>query len=255
MRIRGQGSNRGMFLLGMLLAVALMAVIVGMLIPYGAAYYERARLAEERELMKQLGSTIQQSFYATDSKQNLSFFSGASYMAAGSTLTTQTSSFAATTSFTLADATWQAKVGRMLGLNFTAGQVVAPNGGEVSKSVVWNWVGNNRWLLVGPANEAGVQRYLLLSLMMSPEAISGSGLTMPTNDGTAAYFNAIWDNVWDVSNAAPPSGWSTRLTTAQYNLWGAESRGRTYASRLIVIKYRDSIFSKSFNCKYCKWTN
>jgi hypothetical protein len=91
-----------------------------------------------------------------------------------------------------------------------------------------------RLLFVGPTNEVGQQRYLLVS-MMTPLSRE---LTFPS---TGAVFDQIWTNSWEGGGATAPAAWATTLTAAAYNEWNAQSSGnRTNASRLVVERITQS---------------
>jgi hypothetical protein len=234
--------KRGFALLQVILLLAVMAVLTGLLAPYGAAWYEAALLFRERSTLEQINAAVTRGFVSTETRENLSFFAGASFMPPDATLTTNAADFnyAGDPSFTLLPGTWCSKVGRAMGLNFPDGQIVTPDSGEVARAVVFNSVGRQRWLLIGPTGEPREQRYIVMSLMVSSEA----GLTFPVNDGLADYFNEIYDNDWASPSARPPAGWAARLSPADYARWSEIDRGRTYASRLIVTRIRQSKFTE-----------
>jgi hypothetical protein len=59
-------------------------------------------------------------------------------------------------------------------------------------------------------------------------------LTLPAYDGTAAWFNAIWNNDWESRTAAPPASWSGVLTPAQLAAWNQGNSGLKQTWRLCV---------------------
>ena len=97
-------------------------------------------------------------------------------------------------------------------------------------AIAFNAYGTQRCLALGPTDEVGQQRYLLLSLMVPPYR----SLVFPTADSTQT-FNSIWDQSWESTQAQAPTLWASLLTAPQYALWNsATSNNRTNASRLLV---------------------
>ena len=97
-------------------------------------------------------------------------------------------------------------------------------------AIAFNAYGVQRCLAIGPTNETGQQRYMLISLMVPPYR----ALAIPTADDTQT-FDSIWDQSWESTQAQAPSLWATLLSAQQYTLWNtASSNNRTNASRLLV---------------------
>lgn len=237
--------EKGFWLISLIFLIAILGIITAMAIPYGAQYYETKRLEAEGIVMDRLAKAVSGSFFQTDSTLNISYMAGASYMPASSVLTVPTSTFDALGSVTLADGAWQAKVARQMGLPFVVNQVVTPGGGEIADSIAFNKVGRERWFLIGPTADAThptLQRYLIISLMVSPDAANDMGLVWPPNDGTQEYFDEIDGNNWGSVNTEPPAGWANRLTAAQFAAWQTVSRGRTYAGRVVVRRVQQGKF-------------
>jgi type II secretory pathway pseudopilin PulG len=117
----------------------------------------------------------------------------------------------------------------------------APNDGEEldgkgrgGKSDLWfNKRRAKRVILVDPTNEENRQRYLVVSLM-TPSHLE---LTLPTPDNTVTdnqLFEKFWNKNWDDPGAQIPDNWN--VSTDQKNLWNEMNRGRTNASRLVVVR-------------------
>ena len=102
-------------------------------------------------------------------------------------------------------------------------------------SLVFNSYNRSRLLFLGPS-ETNQQRFLLVSIMARTEQ-----LVMPENDGTAAWFNAIWNTEWNTRYGTVPSYWSTILTAAQVAAWNGDAHGsnlyRLRVVRIVLPRY------------------
>ena len=68
---------------------------------------------------------------------------------------------------------------------------------------------------------------------------------MPENDGTTAWFNAIWNTEWNTRYGTVPSYWSTILTPTQVAAWNGDANGsnlyRLRVIRIVLPRYVISI--------------
>lgn len=123
---------------------------------------------------------------------------------------------------------WFAKLANVRGLAVTSAPPDTADQPALA-SIVFNPYNRSRLLFVGPT-EANQQRFLLVSLMARTEQ-----LVLPPNDGTAAWFNAIWNTQWDTRYGTAPSYWTGLLTPAQIAAWNGDAHGSNLF-RLRVVK-------------------
>lgn len=123
---------------------------------------------------------------------------------------------------------WFAKAANLRGIAVTSAPPDTADQPALA-TIVFNSYNRSRLLFAGPV-EANQQRFLLISLMARTEQ-----LVLPANDGTAAWFNAIWNNQWDTRYGSVPSYWSGLLTTAQIAAWNGDAHGSNLF-RLRVVK-------------------
>ena len=101
-----------------------------------------------------------------------------------------------------------------------------------------------RLILVGPTDEAFKQRYLVVSLMVP----SHLNLTLPTPTNTVTdedLFETFWSANWDDPGVRIPGVWN--VSTDNRNLWNEMNRGRTNASRLVVVRVVQSKYQLIVN--------
>ena len=232
-----RGSQAGELLIMTLLAVAILAVLAGMIVPVMQNRIDDLRLSGERDALGSLASDISATFDSTSYDLNISALPNTG-LPAGTTFTTFNSASdlqggAYSASYIVDGAGWQARLAARRGMTApTAGTTIVPATGSEFSRLVFNSFGTQRCLLVGPSGESGRQRYLLVSLM----APAFRGLVFPSGDPTQ-LFNAIWDQGWESSTAQIPSLWSTGLSTAAAASWNAVSTGnRTNAARFVVAR-------------------
>lgn len=123
---------------------------------------------------------------------------------------------------------WFAKLAAVRGQAVTAAPPSAANQPALA-SLLFNYYGRSRLLIAGPA-EANQQRFLLISIMARPEQLG-----LPENNGTAAWFNAIWNTEWNTRYGTVPGYWTTILSAAQVASWNGDSHGSNLY-RLRVVK-------------------
>lgn len=133
---------------------------------------------------------------------------------------------------------WFAKLATLRGLAVTPAPPLAASQPAIA-SLLFNSYGRSRLFFAGPA-EANQQRFLLVSLMARTEQ-----LTLPENDGTAAWFNSLWNTEWNTRYGSVPSYWTALLTPAQVAAWNGDAHGsnlyRLRVARIVLPRYVLSI--------------
>jgi hypothetical protein len=199
---------------------------------------ERSRREAEGRALEELAGTITASFENTDlTNLNVAALPGTIAAADSPTL------FSASTSglYTTTDnSAWFAKVARLRGVTPQIG--TAPATQPELARIAFNALGNSRLLFAAP-DEAGRQRFLLVSLVARSEQ-----LALPAYENSAAWFDAIWNHDWESRTAALPALWQSRLSAAQSAAWQQGSGGLTqvhrFAVRRIVLpKFRVTVNS------------
>ncbi len=210
-------------LLEVLLVLLIMGVMATAILPSARETIEGAREAAEAKSLDELAATITASFEETDlQNRNVAALPGT--IGTGETATefsTGNEGYATTNA-----ASWFAKVARLKGVTPVVG--VAPNAQPALAALTFNSLGNPRLLFAGPA-EAGQQRFLLLSLEGG-----AAQYAVPANDGTAAWFDAVWNHDWESRTADVPAYWRAVLSAPQVAAWSAGSAGLTQVHRLLV---------------------
>lgn len=123
---------------------------------------------------------------------------------------------------------WFAKLAAVRGLAVTSAPPYTANQPALA-SIVFNPYNRSRLLFPGPS-ETNQQRFVLVSLMARTEQ-----LVLPANDGSAAWFNALWNTEWNTQYGTAPSYWSGILTPAQLAAWNGDAHGSNLY-RLRVVK-------------------
>ncbi len=104
---------------------------------------------------------------------------------------------------------------------------------------------NKRLILVGKTDEPFKQRYLVVSLMVT----SHLDLTFPTPAGMVTdddLFDSFWATTWENPKVEIPNNqWN--LNTTNRDLWNEMNRGRTNASRLVVVRVVQSKYQLIVN--------
>ncbi|PAW69582.1 MAG: hypothetical protein B9S35_16055 [Opitutia bacterium Tous-C5TDCM] len=244
-RLRGRpsvGQSRrqtgGFTLLEVVLVLFVLGALAAVLAPSVRDIIERSRREAEGRALEELAGTITASFENTDlSNLNVAALPGTIAAADSPTL------FSASTTglYTTTDnSAWFAKVARLRGLTPQIG--AAPAAQPELARIAFNALGNSRLLFAAP-DEAGRQRFLLVSLVARSEQ-----LALPAYENSAAWFDAIWNHDWESRTAALPALWQSRLSAAQIAAWQQGSGGLTqvhhFAVRRIVLpKYRVTVNS------------
>ncbi len=235
MSLPSKRAQKGELLLMALLAIAILAIVAGMVVPVLANRLDDARLVAERSTLATFHRDFEATFDAVSFDQNESSLPGTG-LPAGTAYATFDDPAALTARVYAGVCTvdpngWLTRLAAKRGITSEISgasyPVLADN--EYTR-LAFNAFGGQRCLLLGPADETGRQRYLILSLM----APAFRGLTFPGGDATA-LFNSLWDQSWDALSAQVPAGWSSLLNAEQVGLWNSVSTGgRSNAGRLIV---------------------
>ncbi|MDB6095585.1 MAG: hypothetical protein JWM32_3147 [Verrucomicrobia bacterium] len=221
-----RAQRAGFSLLEIILVILVLGILASALVPSVNDTLAQARVEAEQRSLAELAATIQQSFEAIDfTNLNVAALPG---MIGPGDSPTEFSSSSMAPYATTATASWFAKVGRLRGVSPIVDAPPSPSVQPSLASIASNAVGNPRLLFAGPS-EAGQQRFLLVSLMAP-----GGQLVLPAYDGSAAWFEAIWQGEWDSRTAAPPAYWASVLTPAQFAAWRQGSGGLTQAWHLCV---------------------
>jgi type II secretory pathway pseudopilin PulG len=225
-------------LLEVVLVLFVLGALAAVLAPSVRDIIENSRREAEGRVLEELAGTIAASFESTDlGNLNVAALPGTTGADDSPTL------FSASTTglyTTTENPAWFAKVARLRGLTPQIG--AAPAAQPELARIAFNALGNPRLLFAGP-DEAGRQRFLLVSLMARSEQ-----LALPGYEHGAAWFDAVWNHDWESRTAALPALWQSRLSPAQVAAWQQGSGGLTqvhrFAVRRIVLpKYRVTVNS------------
>ena len=232
------GRTAGETLLMVLTAVAIVAILAGMLAPVLADKLDDARLRAERGAVDALREDFMGTLDATDFNGTNESSVPSAGLPTGTVFTTFDTATAVAArlyapTITVDPAGWATKLAVQRGITTAAaGSVYGFLPGNAYTQVAFNGCGLQRCLVLGPAGEVGLQRYLLLSLLVPANRV----LPFPAGDPTQ-LFDSLWDNSWESTTAQAPASWASLLTAGQYALWNSvASANRTNASRLIVAR-------------------
>jgi len=217
---------RGFSLLEIVLVLFVLGMLAAALAPALRETIERGRRDAEGKTLDELAGTLATTFDATDlTNDNIAALPGT--IGPGDTATRFSSSTTAT-SATTAAADWFAKAARVRGLTPQIGVAPTTAAQPALAQIAYNPSGNPRLLLAAP-NEAGRQRFLLVSLTAWSDQ-----LALPPYESSTAWFDALWNNDWESRTAQPPAYWTGRLTPAQLAAWTQGNGGLTQVHRLCV---------------------
>jgi prepilin-type N-terminal cleavage/methylation domain-containing protein len=220
-------------ILGVLLIVGLLAAVA---LPGVIRRYIDDQMRAEDQTLALMQQDVVRSFDSEDmANTNLAALGGE--IPAGITPTnfssTVSPAYVGTNSFD-----WFAKLATVRGLAVTSAAPTTAAQPALA-SLVFNSYSRSRLLFLGPS-EANQQRFLLVSIMARTEQ-----LVLPENDGTAAWFSAIWNTEWNTRYGTVPSYWSTILTAAQVAAWNGDAHGsnlyRLRVVRIVLPRYVLSI--------------
>lgn len=217
---------RGFSLLEIVLVLFVLGILAAALAPALRETIERGRRDAEGKTLDELANAVTSTFDATDlTNDNVAALPGT--IGAGDTATRFSTSTSAT-SATTAAADWFAKVARARGLTPQIGVAPTTASQPALAQIAFNPAGNPRLLFAGP-NEAGRQRFLLISLTARSDQ-----LILPPYEASAAWFDALWNSDWESRTAQPPAYWTGKLTPAQLSAWTQGGSGLTQVYRLCV---------------------
>lgn len=216
---------RGFTLFEIALVLLVIAIIASAIGPSASEMVIRTRIETERRSLGELTDAIVRSFENSD-LTNLNIAALPGTIGPGDSPTEFSTDIGAygTTNAN----SWFAKVARLRGLTPILGTPPTATAQPALAAIAYNALGNPRLLFAGP-NEPGQQRFLMMSLMARSDQ-----LALPAYDGSAAWFDAIWNNDWDSRTATLPVYWTNLLNRAQRNAWRQGSGGLTQAWRLCV---------------------
>ena len=240
-----------------LIEIAVVTVIIGILamttMPSVMNRLLAARREAEKTTMDTFTEDIKRSFQTTDFNYNIATFSS-TIGVKPPTLVTTFRSYNINDTPTSAD--WLVKLGRMRGVVFTGGTLSAsPN--AALETIAFNACGQSRWLIAGPT-EAGLQRYLLISLL-APEFMNLVIPSIPNNPvDLKAWFDDIWNNDWDKEASDIPSDWISKfsLSNSDRECWVPPGKTITNCHLLVVRRIVQPIFTVTVNNvhpKYYAW--
>lgn len=216
----------GFSLLEIVLVLFVLGLMAAAVAPALREGIERSRRDAEARTLDELAGTIGATFDATDlTNDNVAALAGT--IGAGDTATRFSTSTSATSAATAA-ADWFAKLARARGLTPQIGVAPTTAAQPALAQLTYNAMGNPRLLFAAP-NEAGRQRFLLVSL-----TARASQLVLPPYEVSAAWFDALWNNDWESRSAQPPGYWTGKLTAAQLAAWTQGGSGFTQVHRLCV---------------------
>lgn len=227
---------RGEFLLMLLIAVAIVGILAGILVPVLANKLDDAQMRSEAETLRSLRKDFEATYDAVD----YNVLNEASVANSGLPTGTVFTTFDLATAFAsrifspsvVVDPTgWVTKLAQKRGVtSYVVGVSYSALTESQYTSIAFNAYQVQRCLVIGPSGESGQQRYILISLMVPPYRT----LVFPSADATQT-FDSIWDQSWESTQTQAPILWSSLLTAAQYSLWNtASANNRTNASRMIV---------------------
>ena len=227
---------RAEFLLMLLVAVAIVGILAGILVPVLANKLDDAQMRSEAEALRSLRGDFEATYDSVDfNGQNESSIDGDG-LPAGTTFTTfdlgtGIGARIFSPAVVVDPAGWVTKLAIKRGVSsYVIGAAYTALSQNQYTAIAFNAYGVQRCLVIGPTGESGQQRYLLISLMVPPYRT----LVFPTADPTQT-FDSIWDQSWESTQSEAPSLWASLLSADQYALWNtASSNNRTNASRLLV---------------------
>lgn len=223
-------------MLMLLIAVAIIGVLAGILVPVLSNKLDDAQIRSEREALKSLRVDFEGTYDCTDFNNLNEASLPGSGLPPGTVFTTfdQGVGIAARIygqSVVVDPAGWVTRLAQRRGVtSYVNGMSYTAQTQNQYTAISFNAYKVQRCLVIGPSGETGSQRYILMSMMVPPYRV----LAFPTADSTQT-FNSIWDQSWESTQAQAPSLWNSLLTANQIQLWNtASANNRTNASRLLI---------------------
>jgi type II secretory pathway pseudopilin PulG len=220
----------------LLVAVAIVGILAGIVVPVLANKLDDAQLRSEAETLRSLRKDFEATYDATDYNALNEASVPASGLPTGTLFTTFDLGTAVASRIYAASvfvdpAGWVTKLAQRRGVtSYVLNASYTALTQNQYTAIAFNPYQVQRCLVIGPTGEVGQQRYLLLSLMAPAYRV----LTFPAADATQT-FDSIWDQSWESTQSQAPALWASLLTPAQDSLWNTpSSNNRTNASRLLV---------------------
>lgn len=230
----------GFTLIELAVVTAVIGVLSLILVPSLIDVLESRQIETERANLVGLEEDIKRSFQDVDWSRNLASFPQAmpeELSAQYATVFGECSEGAPA-----ADGAWYVKLTRLRGVTPSIGTPVSAEHQKAVYDVAFNSFGKARLLIAGPA-EPNQQRYLLVSLL-APET---TGLVIPANDGSADWFDAIWNGDWENESAGLPQAWMNRLSETQQKAWLAGRGQTTHCHQLVVRRLVQPRYTVTLN--------
>jgi prepilin-type N-terminal cleavage/methylation domain-containing protein len=219
----------GFTLIELLCVCAVIGILLATLVPAVGWQILQARVGAETTALQGLATAVQASFESADLEgTNLAAIAGS--VPSGIDATT----FSASTSPGFLPATtlasdWFAKIARQMGAAPQLGVAPTPAAQPQVAAILFNGNNNSRFMLLGPANEATQQRFLIGSLVAAPGQLALPPLPNPINaqdPANLALFNDIWNTNWTSPAAVLPPSWTAGLAPGQIQAWQSALGGR-----------------------------
>lgn len=233
--MRPAESRFGFTLIELVGVCALVGILMATIAPMIGRQVLQVRVAAEMNSLQNLASAVQASFESGDLEAtNLAALPGT--VPPG----TDPTNFSTSTDTTFLPGTtnpfdWFAKTARQLGNTPLTGVAPTPALQPQVARILINSNHNTRLMLVGPANEAAQQRFLIISLMAPAGQLTLPPLPNPANPqdpANLAWFNDTWNTDWTNPAAALPPSWTAGLSAPQIQAWKG---GTGYGSRLWLL--------------------
>jgi hypothetical protein len=226
-------------LIAMMSTLTIAGILLSVTSPAIMGLIESRDLNEEREACEELASQLRTSWSIPERDYNIGLFRGAP--GNGSASSKKENSY-----IDLKKKKWKKsdngddpliKMARMRDSAPADDDELTAQGIGGTTELWFNKRRGKRLILVGPVDEDFKQRYLVVSLMVP----SHLDLTLPTAADTAAdavLFNALWSTSWDNPSVQIPADWTVdpNGVTTNRRLWNEMNRGRTNASRMVVVR-------------------
>lgn len=217
--------RRAFTLLEMLVVLAVIAILFSMALPGIIAQLRDGQVRGEDAILNAMQQDVWRSFDSEDF-QNINIAAVAGEIP-GTVNPTNFYGNPDATFSSMSAPDWFAKLATVRGTSYTA---AAPAAQPAIKAILYNSFNRARLLVAAPP-EANQQRFMIISLMARQEQ-----LVMPANDGSLAWFDAIWTTEWNTRSGALPAYWTSHLSAAQAAAWMGNSSTGTNLFLLRVVK-------------------
>jgi len=225
-RIRGRA---GFTLLEILCVCAVIGILLAVTAPAIGFQIIQARVAAETAALQNIAVAVQATFESSDLEgTNVAALPGGIPDGVDSTAFSPSldPSWMPATTRTF---DWFAKVARQTGFAPQVGVAPTPSLQPQVAAILLNSCRSARIMMVGPADEANAQRFLVFSVVAPPGQLPVPPLPNPANPqdpANLALFNDIWNTNWSGASAVLPATWAAALSPAQIQAWqGSGSSG------------------------------